>query len=350
MAAALEAIRIPFGIVNLKVGNYARQTDTSCIDKETRDPNYDITILTINPDNIGNAKLWLPKSLFADRYVIGYWVWELPEIPDTWLQAFPLLDEVWAASRFVEEALKAKSPVPVTRIPHVVKLHDSLALPRRRLNLPEEQFLFLSMCDASSVMERKNPRGAIRAFQTAFDKNDARVGLVLKMRDQHPFRRDMAALRQEIAGWSNIYLLEHALSRHEINSLLVATDCFVSLHRSEGFGLAPAEAMSFGKPAIMTRWSGNTDYMTPDNSVGVDYRLVKLLRDYGPYKAGQVWADPDINQTADWMKRLAGDRDLAKAIGMRGQKTIQQELSPSVVGSLIRNRLLQIREQYCGGR
>lgn len=346
IAAALEAARLPFNVVNFENGNLARHADTSWIHKETRSPDYDVTILAINPDNIGNAKLWLPNSLFANRYVIGYWFWELPEIPDSWLQAFSLVDEVWVASKFVQDALARRSPLPVTRIPPVIQLSNDTTLSRQHLNLPEKQFLFLAMCDASSVMERKNPRAAISAFKKAFDKDDSRVGLILKIRERNPFRRDMSAIRKEIEGWSNIHLLEQAMSRQEIDSLLLVTDCFVSLHRSEGFGLVLAEAMSLGKPVIMTRWSGNTDYMTSDNSIGVDYQLVELQRDYGPYKAGQVWAEPDIDQAAHWMKKLAGDRDLASEIGARGRQTIQRDLSPCVVGNLIRKRLSEIREQY----
>lgn len=346
IASALEAVKLPFNVVNFEIDNFAGCADTSWIHKETHSPDYDVTILVINPDNIGSAKLWLPKGVFSNRYVIGYWFWELQQIPDSWVRAFSLVDEVWAASRFIEEALKARSPVPVIRIPPVVQPHDNVTLPRHILNLPEERFLFLSMCDASSVMERKNPRAVIRAFQKAFDRNDSRVGLVLKIRELHPFRRDLSAIRKQIEGWSNIYLLEQTLSRQEIDSLLSVTDCFVSLHRSEGFGLVPAEAMSLGKPVIMTRWSGNTDYMTADNSIGIDYQLVKLQRNFGPYKAGQVWAEPDTDQAADWMKKLAGDRNLADTIGQRGRQTIQHDLSPYVVGDLIQRRLAEIRQQY----
>lgn len=84
---------------------------------------------------------------------------------------------------------------------------------------------------------------------------------------------------------------------------LARCDCVVSLHRSEGFGLVPAEAMNFGKPVIMTNWSGNKDYMSRDNSIGIDYQLVRLAKDYGPYKAGQYWAEPDVEQAAYWMKK-----------------------------------------------
>lgn len=347
IAAGLEAVNIPFNVVNFEVNNFARHSDSSWRNKETNNPDYDFTVLVVNPDNIGNAKLWLPKTLFSQRYVIGYWFWELPEMPDSWRSAFPLVDEVWAASRFIQNGPLKDSPVPVTRIPPVVRLVEGQPMSRRELHLPDGRFLFLSMCDASSVMERKNPLATIRAFKTAFDRNDPGVGLVLKVSaGPNPFRPDISILRKAIEGWPNIYLLEHAMSRAQINSLLSVTDCFVSLHRSEGFGLVPAEAMSLGKPVMMTRWSGNTDYMTPDNSIGVSYQLVELQRDYGPYKAGQLWAEPDVVEAAQWMKRLSGDAELASSFGERGRQTIQQELSPMVVGKLIGKRLAEIREEH----
>ncbi len=345
IAEALEAAQISFNIIDFEIDNFAGQADTSWLHKVTANSDYDVTIVVINPDNLGNAQLCLPKNVFSKPYVIAYWFWEMPEIPDNWQAAFSMVDEVWAPSRFIEEALKAKSPVPVTRIPPVVKLRNKGTLSRQCLTLPEEQFLFLCMADASSVMERKNPPGVIAAFQKAFGRNDSSVGLIVKVRERHPFRRDVSALRNMIKGWANIHLLEQNMNHNEISSLLSITDCFVSLHRAEGFGFVPAEAMSLGKPVMITRWSGNTDYMTPDNSIGIDYELTTLRRNYGPYKTGQVWAEPDINQAASWMKKLAGDRDFARMIGARGQQTIQQDFSPAVVGNLIRKRLSEIREQ-----
>lgn len=90
----------------------------------------------------------------------------------------------------------------------------------------------------------------------------------------------------------------------------------------------------------------NTDDMTPDNSVGIDYRLVPLQRNYGSYKAGQVWAEPDIDQAAYWMKRLTSEPDLALSIGARAQQTIEENLLPRVIGDLIRQRLTEIRPLF----
>jgi glycosyltransferase involved in cell wall biosynthesis len=108
--------------------------------------------------------------------------------------------------------------------------------------------------------------------------------------------------------------------------------------------------MSLGKPAIVTNWAGNTDYMTPDNSVAIDYQLVRLDRDYGPYKSGQQWAEPDLEQAAHWMKRFVADPELAKQIGSRGQQTIHSQFSPEAVGKIIQSRLEQIRAETIGFR
>src|SRR5262249_4636803 len=153
------------------------------------------------------------------------------------------------------------------------------------------------------------------------------------------------AVREEVQRWQDIHLIEQVLSREEIDSLLSVSDCVVSLHRSEGFGLVPAEAMSLGKPVIMTRWSGNTDYMTTDNCVGIDYHLVKVGRDIGPYSADQDWAEPDVDQAAYWMRTLRENPELASRIGQRGRETIRTNFSPQSVGEAIKQRITFIRSE-----
>jgi hypothetical protein len=83
--------------------------------------------------------------------------------------------------------------------------------------------------------------------------------------------------------------------------------------------------------------------MTPDNCVPINYELVPLGRDYGPYKAHQRWAEPDLEQAAHWMKRLVAEPELARHIGRRGQRTIKCEFSPQSVGKIVKARLQEIR-------
>ena len=202
------------------------------------------------------------------------------------------------------------------------------------------------MCDTGSVFERKNPLGAIAAFKKAFARDDPNVALVLKISGPPTRPPQWDLIEEHVQGCENIQLIDRVLTPAEVSSLLSVTDCLISLHRSEGFGLVPAEFMSLGKPVIATKWSGNTDYMTTDNSFGVDYRLVELEKNYGPYEAGQHWADPDIDQAAHWMKKVSEDPELAQRVGKAGQQTIQASFSPHAVGEIIRKRLSYIREKY----
>ena len=343
LAAACEAAEIPFNIINLEHGNTASHTDLSWSHKEVHDSRYDFTIVFVNPDNSFYLRTQISPEILGNRYVIANWYWELPEMPDEWLAEFEYTDEVWAATNFMREAMSSKAPVPVVRVPPVVHLARQSKFSRRQFGLPEDRFLFLAMCDTKSVLERKNPLGVLRAFKRAFAAEDASVGLVLKFTNPDYEQPMLREVREEVAGSENVYIIDRLLTRDELTSLIGSCDAFVSLHRSEGFGLGPAEAMSLGKPAIITKWSGNTDYMTTDNCIPIDYELVQLGRDYGPYKAHQRWAEPDLEQAAHWMKRIVAEPELARQIGLRGQHTIQTEFSAQAVGKIVQARLQEIR-------
>ena len=346
LALAMESARIPFNVINFEYQNPSLHRDTGWQHKEVDSSAHDFTILAVNPDNIFNARDRVLKEFVRAQYTIGYWFWELPDFPDAWLPAFSLVDEVWTASRFVQDSLSMKSPVPVWRVPMAIRLGPADKFSRASFSLPQRQFLFLSMSDTHSTLERKNPLGVVHAFKQAFSGNNRRVGLVLKISNaDSPFvdSEAMAQIREEIKDYRNIYLLDREMTRAEIDSLLAVCDCFVSLHRSEGFGLGPAEAMSLGKPVILTNWSGNTDYMTLDNSIGIDYQLIPVGKVYGHYQPDQIWADPDLEQAAYWMKHVAQDDQLAARMGLLGQETIKEKFSPEAAGKLIERRLHYLR-------
>jgi glycosyltransferase involved in cell wall biosynthesis len=342
IAAALDAAEIPFNVINMAHGNYSSQTDNSWSHKEVGHSRYDTTVVCVNPDNSFYLRTEVSPEILGERYVIANWYWELPEMPDEWLAEFEYTDEVWAASNFIREAIMQKAPAPVVRVPPVVHV-SGVKFSKEQLNLPAGRFLFLAMFDTKSVLERKNPLGVLRAFKRAFASNDQQVGLVLKFNNPDQEQPVMRELHDELTGSENVFMIDRLLSRDELTSLIGVCDCFVSLHRSEGFGLPPAEAMSLGKPAILTNWSGNVDYMTDDNCIAIDYELVKLDRDFGPYKAGQYWAEPDLDQAAHWMKRIVAEPELARNIGLKGQETIRSQFSPHAVGKIITARLEEIR-------
>lgn len=346
-ARALTAAEIDFGIINFESGNPSSMTNELWRHKEVLNAPYDINLIHINGDFLPTVVAELPAHFLAGRYNIAYWAWELEDLPEGWIPSLGLVDEIWVPSEFVKSAVEKVSTCPVVTIPHNVALIESDTYDRSYFGIPEERFAFLAMYDTRSIAERKNPRAALDAFKKAFSGDDNSVCLVLKLNNATD--EAVKELNKLTKSHGNIIILDKRHSRQEVDALLSQIDCYVSLHRSEGFGLGPAEAMSLGKPCILTNWSGNTEYMTAENCMAVDYQLRTLEKDFGPYNAGQRWADADVGQAAKYMSALAGDPDLAHQLGQNAKASIEENFSPRAIGELIEKRLAEIRNlQHTG--
>lgn len=340
-ASAMLPSGIPFLMYDFNVGNASRVSDTT-YERYVEEANrYRINLIHINADQMPVLYRTVGSEFFRNRYNIGFWHWELPEFPDEWLGSFDMLNEIWTPTEFVVRAISEKSPIPVVRMPHAIDFSITGELTRASLGLPENEFLFLTMYDLSSFQARKNPQAVIRAFHEAFPDRCG-VKLVVKTQNSHHHPNELKELQEFIAEYPGIIHIDRTMTRQEVYELENLCDCFVSLHRSEGFGLGLAESMFLGKPVIGTDWSANTDFMNHRNSCPVDYDLVKLQQSYGPYAAGQVWADPDEHHAAHYMKRLVDDEAWRREIGRRGAETIKTEYSPRVVGEMYRKRFRYI--------
>jgi glycosyltransferase involved in cell wall biosynthesis len=335
---ALDAAGIASSVIDFNVGNLSRTEDRTLESRLVTEGAHGINVFHINADQMPVAELHLPAHVF-ERFNIGFWHWELPDMRDEHLAGFRRLSEVWAPSAFVQDAVSKKSPVPVVRMPHAIRFSTSSDADRRRFNLPEDRFLFLMMYDFSSLQERKNPAGALKAFDLAFKRDNAKATLVVKTQNANHHPQDLAELRQRLSGRTDVVWINETLSRQSVYDLYAVCDAFVSLHRSEGWGLGPIEAMYLGKPVVATNWSGNVDFMRPDNSLPVDYRLVKIERDVGPYLAGHMWADPDVEHAAWLMRRVMDDHEFRARISGAAMRTVREDFSPEVIGRRIRARL-----------
>ncbi|HVZ21979.1 MAG TPA: glycosyltransferase family 4 protein [Vicinamibacterales bacterium] len=336
--AALDAAGIASSIIDFNVGNLSRTEDRTLEARLVTEPAHRINVFHINADQMPVAELHLPTHTF-EYFNIGFWHWELPELPDEYLTGFRRLNEVWVPSAFVQDAVSKKSPVPVVRMPHAIRFSTSPDASRRRFGLPDDRFLFLMMYDFSSLQERKNPAAVLEAFDRAFARDGAGAALVVKTQNAHHHPQDLAELQARLSGRRDVVWINETLSRQDVYDLFAVCDAFVSLHRSEGWGLGPIEAMYLGKPVVATNWSGNVDFMRQDNSLPVNYRLVTIERDVGPYRAGQTWADPDVEHAAWLMRRIVQDGELRARISREASRTAHEDFSPEVIGRRIRARL-----------
>jgi glycosyltransferase involved in cell wall biosynthesis len=156
--------------------------------------------------------------------------------------------------------------------------------------------------------------------------------LVLKTMGSDWKSEERDALLDAISGDPRIVMIDRELSRARAIALLALSDCFVSLHRSEGFGRGPAEAMLLGKPVITTDYSGTCDFATPETALLVDYQLVPVGEGEYPGGTGQVWAEADIEQAAAAMRKISADRELAVRLGSVGRTRIRALYDPAVIG------------------
>lgn len=335
---------IPVNLCDAGVDLGPRQSDRSCDHLLTDSQNYRNTLLYINPDHLqGVWRRLEQQGLLAGRRAIGLWHWEIDEFPVKWLPALELVDEIWVTSAFVQHLLERVTDQPVIMIPHSVEMKLSRSYRREEFGLPAEKFLFLFNFDFSSSVGRKNPWAVIDAFRLAFPVQESGVGLVIKSvgATQHPhlLGRLQALVNQD----PRIIMIDRQLSRDEMTGLQSLCSAYVSLHRAEGFGLGLAECMALGKPVIGTGYSGNLEFMHEENSCLVDFSLVPVKPDdYMIYESGWMWADPDVEQAAQYMVRLFQDTDFRDRIAARAARDIATNHSAGQAARAIRARLIEL--------
>lgn len=297
----------------------------------------DFNLLCVNADSVESVAEQLGDEFFAGRYTIGFWAWEVSAFPRHFLPAFGCLDEVWVGSRHVRDAVAPFATVPVIVIPQPISLLPEAAHRDPPSGLPAG-FRFLFAFDYLSVFERKNPLATIEAFTRAFRPGSGASLIIKSLNGDH----DPAAherLRMAAAAHPDVHLIERRLKRTDRDGLMAAADCYVSLHRAEGFGYTLAESMWLGKPVIATGYSGNLDYMTPQNSYLVDHRLVAIGASRDPYPATGMWAEPDVDHAARLMRHVFENREEANRRGQIAAADIRTSHGPEAAGRVMAERL-----------
>lgn len=344
LANELRVGNIPYSLYDFQLGSKLLQTEDHSMDDMISEAfPYNINLIHINPDEMMLMYTRMETECWNGRYNIAFWLWELEEIPEHWKKFFPMLDEIWTPSEFISNNLRKVTDLPVYTMPYCVEAPVDTTLNREYFGLPEDKFLFLVMYDSNSTIERKNPTGAIRAFRKAF-KNNPDVGIVIKVNNARP--KDMEHLNRMLNGCRNVYFITDTLTKIEVNSLIQKADVFVSLHRAEGFGLVMAEAMIVGTPVIATNWSSNTEFMNSDVACMVDCNFVSLEKDSPPYKKGSVWADPNVDMAARYMRKLYREPAYYEHLREKAQKYILEKLSMENAVSRLEKRVGEIYETF----
>ena len=300
-----------------------------------------VTILNTGLD-LSVPEVYRLAALHPKRgtYRVAVWWWELEKLPAEWLGRGADVDEIWAPTTFIASALEPLGKPIFPMLPSV-RRPEFTPRPKEHFGLDPSKYAFLFVFDMNSRMPRKNPLALIRAFRLAFAPADP-VELVIKVSPQESYFPEWWGDLRRAAADASVKLIDRHLSRDELSGLMNAADAYVSLHRSEGLGLTMAEAMLLGKPTIATAYSGNLDFMTPDNSYLVRYEKATIAEAVWPYPRGCEWAEPSVGHAAELMRRVFDHPDDARRTAERGRVEVTALLSPEVAGRRMAARLAEI--------
>ncbi len=334
---ALQRLEVPIAVHDVSSLTTNRSQDHSLSLIQTT-ADTDVNLVCVDAGQHFALLTEVGESFFSRHYNIGAWAWELPRFPDNWYNRFAYYDEIWVGTSFIASTLAPIAPVPVVRVPPVIDVPaPSRSRGRQRLGIGEREFVFAFVFDVHSHLPRKNPHAVIAAFCKAFPEQQD-VRLILKSVNADADRAGYAELR-DLARGARVEFHDGYWPADQVRDLMGACDAYVSLHRSEGTGLTIAEAMALGKPVIATDWSGNTDFL--DNSTGypVAYALTTVERNVGPYRAGETWAEPDVEHAASLMRHIVSSPHEAAQRGAAAAARMRREYSEETIASLVRQRL-----------
>lgn len=294
----------------------------------------DAIIYAVNPDVLIHVLQNMTLGQLNGKKIIGYWVWELPLAPKKWKMVKHLVHEIWTPSEFSKQALSKvfEQPIKVVNHPAAIKppLKNNLnsrEQVRGAVKIPNDAFVGFQSISFASSLERKNTIDAISIFIETFSENENAYFIIrYHGANEYPLslqRLKLAASKRE----KQIILIDAKNCENELFDFYNASDAYISLHRSEGFGLNLAEAMLFGLPIIATNWSGNLEFCNPKNSVLVDFELIKVHDFEGIYNNPKsYWASPVFDDAKNKLRRLADDVDFRNSIARNGQKEIINKL------------------------
>ncbi len=335
ITAAVEGLGIPTQMVSLNAGRTRNAHPTHLpIDRALR---YVDSIYCVNADVVSavSGALEHPERRRGDARRFGFWFWELAVFPEQFASSFELFDEIWAASEFTRDAIAAVSPVPVRLVPlPVVAPSRPTPFRREHVGLPTG-FVFLNLFDFNSVVERKNPFDLIAVYCRTFGPDDG-AHLVIKTSNGVGHPAEYARMLRAIAGRPDVHAIDGHVTADEVQAMIELSDSFVSLHRSEGFGLNLAAPMAAGRAVVATGYSGNMTFMDAGSAYLVPYTPVPVGPASAPYAPEVMWAQPDLQAAGNAMRSVFDDRDRALRVGEAGRMHVLERQSMARTAATLR--------------
>ncbi|HYP53271.1 MAG TPA: methyltransferase domain-containing protein, partial [Pyrinomonadaceae bacterium] len=274
---------------------------------------------------------------------IGMTVWETDVMPSQWRNALNHVLEVWLPCDYNVSVFGASLEKPVTKLPHAIlppHVNGDAVEPNAFLRTRPGEFVFYSIFE---WQERKFPEGVLEAYMRAFPRDEG-VALVIKVNPgaAHVAPATVERVRQQTGSEARVELRCEAWNDAQLDALHARGDCYVSLHRGEGWGYPLFEAARRGTPVVATAYSGPLEYLDADSHALVRCDLGPVRQPYVYYHPQMRWAEPDVGHAAELMRAVYQNRDAARASAQRAAGRLEQHYSLESVGLQAREKLLRL--------
>lgn len=311
-----------------------------------------INIVHLNLDEFPDVVAYWP-DVFSESYNVIFPYLEIAPPAPPQLLALRMVNETWAASQFIVEALScfSKTFFVGSHCDDLQKIGHGRARSLAYGDIPATDFIFLTAGDALSGAFRKNFLGTAQAFREAFPEN-CKVRLIIKTHSidkiaSAPEKAVWRALQQLTEEDPRITIINHHLSTSVHSALIEGADAFISMHRSEGLGYHILEAMQLETPVVATAYSGNADFCNDQTTFLVPHRLVPVPGGhYVRVSAGQTWAEPDINSAAQQLRSIYYDRARREAVTSAAKKHVMANFSKEGFARVLSARVSAILDAH----
>lgn len=353
---ALGEVKISTSIINFPPGSFKGREENTLKNKIKNVHLYNTTILCLTAEESLRYFMKLGTLEFENRYIIGYWPWELPIWPKNWVSAIEYVNEIWVSSQHIKDSLKGVTNKPVKLMPLCIdqpsfkikqQSFNQRIFNRKRFDLDKKSIYLCFSFDQNSYMERKNPWDALRAFQMAFppmshENSNDQVKLLIKTFPNTNPSYEWGKLKSISELDPRIIILEKNMSRIDLLDLYGCCDIFISLHRAEGYGRCLAEALQLGLDLVATNWSGNTDFCRGPLYHPVPYSIEAVKPFDYPYWQNQYWAQPDLIKAANILKKVVKKRIEKGLPEIEISENYQNYFSAKKCGLRYKNRLEEL--------
>lgn len=228
----------------------------------------------------------LNQSFGKNRF--GIWNYEFPHLPVGFAKYAERCDLFLPSSQFFYDVCKLNkiSESRMKVVPHGVDYDKFFKAEPMKIKTNKKVKILINIAQPHI---RKNLPGAFEAIGKAFTKKDD-VCIVLKVVDKKVNKLFEVSFSKEFEKFTKKYknypeIIQYKNYIPSLESLYKACDISFTMTHAEAFYLPGLEALAAGLVVIAPRYGGQLDYLSNENSLLVDGRMIKAP------KNAQYWTD-----------------------------------------------------------